>query len=142
MTFEPLQTRRLHPEAILPTRAHPDDAGMDIYSLEDVILKPGEGRMARSGVAFALPQGTVGMIADRSSMAKKGIKTAGGIIDAGYRGEVQVVFWNISKDEVRIAKGDRMAQMLILPVQTLAIREVAELDDTSRGAGGFGSSGR
>jgi deoxyuridine 5'-triphosphate nucleotidohydrolase len=75
-------------------------------------------------------------------MAKKGIKTAGGIIDAGYRGEVQVVFWNISKEEVRISKGDRMAQMLILPIETPAIREVMELDDTARGAGGFGSTGK
>ena len=139
---ESLQTRRLHPEATLPTRAHPDDAGLDLYALEDVILNPGEGRMARSGVAFALPFGTVGMIADRSSLAKKGIKTAGGIIDAGYRGEVQVVFWNLSKEEVRITKGERMAQMLILPILTSAVKEVTELSDTSRGAGGFGSTGR
>lgn len=142
MKQETLPVRRVHPEATLPTRAHPEDAGLDLYALEDVILGPGEGRMARSGVAFALPRGTVGMIADRSSMARKGIKTAGGIIDAGYRGEVQVVFWNLSREEVRIARGDRMAQMLILPIETPAVQEVQELDETQRGSGGFGSTGR
>ena len=139
---EKIDVKKVSAEATLPTRAHPDDAGMDLYALEDVIVQPGEGKMARTGVAFALPPGTVGLIGDRSSMAKKGLKTAGGVIDAGYRGEVQVVFWNLSKQEIRITRGDRMAQMLILPVQTPGVREVASLEETARGAGGFGSTGK
>jgi dUTP pyrophosphatase len=82
------------------------------------------------------------MIADRSSMAKKGLKTAGGIIDAGYRGEIQVVLWNLSREEALVKKGERLAQMLILPIATPAVLEVKELGQTSRGEGGFGSTGR
>jgi dUTP pyrophosphatase len=139
---EILPCKKIHPEATLPTRAHPDDAGLDLYALEDVMVQPGEGRMARTGIAFALPAHSVGMIADRSSMAKKGLKTAGGIIDAGYRGEVQVVFWNLSQQEIRIVRGERMAQMLIMPIQTPAPVETPDLSETARGAGGFGSTGR
>jgi len=133
---------RLSQDATLPTRAHPDDAGMDLYSLEDVLLGPGQGRVARTGIALALPTGHVGLIADRSSMAKKGIKTAGGVIDAGYRGEIQIVFWNLSSEEVQLKKGERIAQLLILPVATPAISEVTSLDETARGVKGFGSSGK
>lgn len=133
--------KRLSPEAILPTRAHADDAGMDLYALEDVWIGPGEGKLASTGVAMAIPQGHVGMIADRSSMAKKGIKTAGGIIDAGYRGEVKVILRNLSNEEIRLNAGERIAQLLILPIQTPAVVESADLDSTARGEGGFGSTG-
>jgi dUTP pyrophosphatase len=75
-------------------------------------------------------------------MAKKGLKTAGGIIDAGYRGEIQVVLWNLSREEALVKKGERLAQMLILPIATPAVLEVKELGQTSRGEGGFGSTGR
>jgi len=84
----------------------------------------------------------VGMVADRSSLASKGLKTAGGIIDAGYRGEIQVVLRNLTQQDVRLEAGDRVAQLLILPVALPAIEEVAELSDTARAAGGFGSTGR
>src|ERR1700722_19523667 len=87
---------RVHPDATLPTRAHPDDAGLDLYNLEDFKMAPGEGKMIKTGIALAVPQGHVGLVADRSSLAKRGLKTAGGVIDAGYRGEVGVVLWNIS----------------------------------------------
>ena len=134
--------RKVTPEAVLPTRAHADDAGMDLYNLDDFQLEPGQGRMIRTGIAMALPKGHVGMIADRSSMAKKGVKTAGGIIDAGYRGEIQIVLWNISPETHAFKKGERIAQLLIIPIATPAVREVDTLDDTTRGAGGFGSTGR
>jgi dUTP pyrophosphatase len=142
MKFESIAITKVTPDATLPTRAHADDAGMDLYGLEDAILAPGEGKLLRTGIAMAIEPGFVGMIADRSSMAKKGVKTAGGIIDAGYRGEVQVVLWNISRSEVRVTRGDRIAQMLLLPIATPAVREVSSLDETTRGTGGFGSSGR
>ncbi len=129
-------------EARLPVRAHEDDAGLDLFALEDVNLPPSEGRKVRTGIALAIPQGHVGMIADRSSMAIKGLKTAGGIIDAGYRGEVQVVLWNISRQAAQIRHGEKVAQLLIIPIVTPAVQEVTQLSETMRGEGGFGSTGK
>jgi len=137
-----VDAKRLDASAILPTRAHPDDAGLDLYALEDASFEPGEGLIVRTGVAVAVPAGHVGLICDRSSMAKRGLKTAGGVIDAGYRGELGVVLWNISGQAQRVGKGERLAQLLIVPVATPAVREVEELGATARGAGGFGSTGK
>ena len=97
MTESPskLDIVRVSQEATLPTRAHSDDAGLDLYGLEDIILSPAQGKVARTGIAIALPKGFVGLVADRSSLAKRGVKTAGGVIDAGYRGELHIVLWNI-----------------------------------------------
>lgn len=144
--FESIAMKRLDTQATLPTRAHPEDAGMDLYSSEDAMLAPahkaGNGRPVKTGIAMAIPQGYVGMIADRSSLGKKGIKVAGGIVDAGYRGEVQVLLWNLSHEEIVLKKGERIAQMLLIPIATPAIQEVSTLDETARGAGGFGSTGK
>jgi dUTP pyrophosphatase len=133
---------RVHPDATLPTRAHPDDAGLDLYNLEDFKMAPGEGKMIKTGIALAVPQGHVGLVADRSSLAKRGLKTAGGVIDAGYRGEIHIVMWNVSKENFELKKGERLAQLMIIPIATPAVVEVKELDSTSRGAKGFGSSGK
>lgn len=137
-----MDAKKLDPAAILPTRAHPDDAGLDLYALETAELEPGQGLVVRTGVAVAVPQGHVGLVCDRSSMGKRGLKTAGGVIDAGYRGELGVILWNISGQAQRVGKGERIGQLLIIPVATPAVREVAELDATERGVGGFGSTGR
>jgi dUTP pyrophosphatase len=137
-----LEVVRLHPQAILPTRAHPDDAGLDLYGLEEFILAPGEGKVARTGIGVALPSGHVGLVADRSSMAKRGVKSAGGVIDAGYRGEIHIVLWNISGLPAAVKAGERIAQLLIFPITTPAVREVKGFTgETARGAKGFGSSG-
>ena len=133
---------RVHPDATLPTRAHPGDAGLDLYNLEDFHLAPGEGKMIKTGIALAIPQGYVGLVADRSSLAKRGLKTAGGVIDAGYRGEIHIVMWNVSREAFELKKGERLAQLMILPIATPAVVEVKELDSTARGAKGFGSSGK
>ncbi len=133
---------RISSQATLPTRAHPDDAGLDLYNLEDVLLEGGQGKVVKTGIALAIPTGHVGMVADRSSLAKKGIKSAGGIIDAGYRGEVHIVLWNLSKEAVQLKSGERIAQLLILPIATPAVQEVQTLDETQRGKNGFGSTGR
>lgn len=133
---------RVSPDAVLPTRAHSDDAGLDLYSLEDILLEPEQGKVAKTGIAIALPIGHVGLVADRSSLAKKGVKTAGGIIDAGYRGEIHILLWNISRDPIQLRRGERIAQLLILPVVTPAVREVKILDETPRGNKGFGSTGK
>ena len=137
-----VQVKRLSSDATLPTRAYPDDAGLDIYGLEDALIGPSEGKMISTGFAMAVPAGHVGMVCDRSSMAKNGLKTAGGIIDAGYRGEVKIVLWNLSKEQIRVARGERIAQLLILPIQTPAVCEAVELPSAERGEKGFGSSGR
>lgn len=137
-----LPVRKLHADALLPTRAHPDDAGLDLYALETVTLQPGCGAHVRTGIAVALPEGHVGLIADRSSLARRGLKTAGGVIDAGYRGEIGVVLWNISGEPQVLQLGDRVGQLLVVPVRTPAVEEVGSLNHTSRGAGGFGSTGR
>lgn len=139
---EGLKILRVSPEATLPTRAHPDDAGLDLFSLEDFILGPGRGHVTRTGIAIALPPHHVGMVADRSSMAKRGVKTAGGVIDAGYRGEIHIVLRNLTLEPIPIAKGERIAQLLILPIITPMPVEVSSLDETSRGSKGFGSSGK
>ncbi|MGZ3697877.1 MAG: dUTP diphosphatase [Bdellovibrionota bacterium] len=137
-----LPVLRLTSDAVLPTRAHADDAGLDLYGLEEVTLNPREGRALKTGVALALREGCVGLVADRSSMAKRGLKTAGGVIDAGYRGEIQIVIWNMSDQPQHLKKGDRIAQLLILPIETPMPQEVTELPGSQRGEKGFGSSGR
>jgi dUTP pyrophosphatase len=137
-----LPVRRLEDGAILPTRAHADDAGLDLYAVEDVVVEPGTGRMIRTGVAVAVPVGHVGLVCDRSSLAKRGLKTAGGVIDAGYRGELGVVVWNLSRESQHVKKGERCAQMLVIPIATPAPVDSADLGETARGAGGFGSTGR
>jgi dUTP pyrophosphatase len=139
--FPELPVKRMSPEARLPTRAHEGDAGLDLYNLEDLLLEPGQGRTVRTGIAIALPPGYVGLVADRSSLAKRGLKSAGGVIDAGYRGEIHIVLWNISTAPIALKPGERIAQLLILPVATPAPVEHPELDETSRGSKGFGSSG-
>ena len=137
-----LPMRRLDPAAVLPTRAHADDAGLDLYSLEDAMLAPGQGQVVRTGVAVAVPAGHGGLVCDRSSLARRGLKTAGGVIDAGYRGELGVVLWNISGAAQSVKKGERLAQLLVLPVATPVPVEMDDLGETARGAGGFGSTGR
>lgn len=137
-----IEARRLVPGAKLPTRAHPGDAGLDLYAAETVSLRPGQGTIVKTGVAVAVPKGHVGLVADRSSMARSGLKTAGGVIDAGYRGEVGIILWNISRNTLRVAKGDRVAQLLLLPIAVPAVKEVTGLSRTRRGKGGFGSTGR
>ena len=143
-SLEHLQVKRLDSRAVLPKRAHPDDAGLDLHLLEPVQIAPGQGAKLRTGMAIALPQGYVGMVADRSSLAARGLKTAGGIIDAGYRGEIHIVLRNLTSEAVSLQAGERIAQLLVIPVATPAIDEVQEFtsSDTTRGTGGFGSTGR
>ena len=137
-----LKCMKMAGDAILPVRAHPDDAGLDLYGIEDFDLQPGQGKVTRTGIAFELPPGHVGLVADRSSMAKRGIKTSGGVIDAGYRGEVHIVLWNISAEVAHVKKGERIAQLLILPIATPQPMEAVELGVSERGAKGFGSTGK
>lgn len=139
MKFE---VKKLVPDAKLPTRAHPDDAGLDFYAAEECVLAPGERRALKTGIALAIPSGYAGLFWDKSGLASKaGLKTMGGVIDASYRGEVQVIAANLSDMPYAVQKGSKIAQLLIQKVELPEICEVSELDDTIRGEGGFGSTG-
>lgn len=137
-----LEVKKLVPEAKLPTRAHADDAGLDLYSAEECILAPGEQHAVKTGIAMAIPTGYVGLIWDKSGLAAKaGIKTMGGVIDAAYRGEIQVIVANLSKEAYTVEKGSKISQILIQKMELPDVCEVLELDVTIRGENGFGSTG-
>ena len=137
-----LKIKKLSPTAILPSYAHADDAGLDLCADETIIIQPGERQLIPTGLAMAIPSGYVGLIWDKSGIASQhGLKTMAGVIDAGYRGEVKILVYNLSNQPYTVQARTKIAQMLIQPVEQKRILEVPELDDTSRGAGGFGSTG-
>lgn len=138
-----IKIKRLQPEAKVPTFAHPGDAGMDLYSAERVEIPPGERVKIKTGIAVALPEGYAGLWWDKSGLSNNhGLKILGGVLDAGYRGELLVGLVNLSRETYVVEKGDKVTQMLVQKVEQPEIEEVTELGETSRGAGGFGSTGR
>lgn len=138
-----LRVKKVHKDAVLPRFAHPGDAGMDLFALEDTVVLPREVTKVRTGIAMQIPDGYVGLCWDKSGLSmNQGIKLLGGVIDAGYRGEVIVGLINLGKEVYTFEKGHKIAQMLIQKVAHPEIEEVAELSDTSRGEGGFGSTGK
>ena len=135
---------RLRPDAVLPSYAHPGDAGLDLSAVETIRLQPGERAAVPTGLAVAIPEGWVGLVHPRSGLARRHgltVANAPGTIDAGYRGEVHVLLINLGSEPVEVAVGDRVAQLLVQQVGRARIVEVADLDDTVRGSGGFGSTG-
>lgn len=136
---------RLDPGIPVPMRAHTGDAGVDLCTTEDVIIEPGERVLVGTGIAVALPIGTVGLIHPRSGLAAKhglSVVNTPGTVDAGYRGEIKVCLINHDpRTPVELRRGDRIAQLLVQKVELVDFVEVTELDDTTRGAGGYGSSG-
>jgi len=140
-----IPTKKLRPDAILPTKAHATDAAFDLYLPKDhadVSLGAGQRHTFRLGIALAIPDGWTMKMEGRSGLASKGIQILGGIVDAPYRGEIGVIIRNSSEEPREFRGGERIAQALILPVPECVMVEVDELDETARGAGGFGSSGR
>jgi dUTP pyrophosphatase len=141
-----LRVKRLDPRAVLPSRAHEGDAGLDLHALDDFELAPGERAQVRTGIAIALPAGTAGLVLPRSGLAARhgiSLVNAPGLIDEGYRGEVRVLLLNTDRAEaVTLAAGDRIAQLVITPVPAVEVVETDDLEATARGAGGFGSTGR
>ncbi len=138
-----LKIKKLVPNAVLPNYAHKGDAGMDFFALETTIIKKAERLQVRTGIIMAIPEGYVGLIWDKSGLSHKyGLKTLGGVIDAGYRGEIMIGMINLGDLEYTIEAGHKVAQMLIQKVESPEIIEVEELDDTSRGIGAFGSTGK
>ncbi|MBD1917778.1 MULTISPECIES: dUTP diphosphatase [Cyanophyceae] len=139
-----LKIRKIHDLAILPSYAHPGDAGLDLYSIDDVEIAAGDAALVHTGIAIALPQGTEAQIRPRSGLALKHSVTVlntPGTIDEGYRGEIGVILINHGRQAFQVTKGMKIAQMVIKPVLRVEIEETNELTQTLRGPQGFGSTG-
>jgi dUTP pyrophosphatase len=141
-----LKVTKLHVSAVLPSRAHPGDAGLDLHSIEEAHVGPGERWSVGTGIAIEIPAGHAGLVLPRSGLAREhgiALVNSPGLIDAGYRGEVRVLLLNTDPAEtVRLEAGARIAQLVVTPVALAEPVEVAELSDSARGDGGFGSTGR
>ncbi len=140
-----LRVARLDPHAILPTRAHPGDAGLDLYALQAATLEPGERASVGTGIAVEIPPGQAGLVLPRSGLAARhgiSVVNAPGLIDSGYRGELRVLLLNTDRRaRFELAAGDRIAQLVLVSIHTPEPGEVAQLEVSERGTGGFGSSG-
>lgn len=139
-----LAVRRLRDDAVLPGRAYAGDAGLDLATCERVELAPGERAVVATGLAVAIPEGFAGFVQPRSGLAARhgiAVVNSPGLIDSGYRGEVRVVLLNTDRERPFVAEpGERIAQLVVLPVPEIELVEVAELPETERGVRGFGSS--
>jgi dUTP pyrophosphatase len=138
---------RLRPDAVPPRRAHPGDAGIDLVAVETVRLEPGGRAAVPTGVAVAIPEGHAGLVVPRSGLARRHgvtLVNSPGLIDAGYRGELQVLLVNLGQQAYTVEPGDRIAQLVVVAVGLHRVVELPELPESAdgRGAGGFGSSGR
>jgi len=137
-----IKVKKLRDDVRIPTRAHKEDAGIDLYACGEHVVMPHTTSMIPIGVAFEIDEGYVGLIWDKSSIGSKSIKALGGVIDAGYRGEISIMVHNLSDVACIFEHGHKVAQMLIQKVELCAVEEVEELSETTRGAGGFGSTGK
>jgi dUTP pyrophosphatase len=137
--------RRLDPELPLPTRQHASDAGYDLVARNDAVVAPGERALVPTGIAIALPSGFAAFVQPRSGLAiRHGISIVNtpGLIDSGYRDEIRVILVNLDpREKFDVKRGDRIAQLVVQRVEDITWREVAELGDSDRGLGGFGSTG-
>ncbi|GMT43123.1 MAG: deoxyuridine 5'-triphosphate nucleotidohydrolase [bacterium] len=137
-----LKVKRLTPQAKLPMAAHPGDLGCDLFSAENAEIPPGGQHKVKTGIALEFPDGWGGVIKDRSSLAARRIYTAGGVIDAGYRGEIIVIVRNDSNTGYAVGAGDKIAQIIPVKAPSWHVAEVDELGDTTRAESGFGSTGK
>jgi dUTP pyrophosphatase len=140
-----VRVARLDARARLPTRAHPGDAGLDLYAVQAAVLAPGERASIATGIAIEIAAGHAGLVLPRSGLAARhgiSVVNAPGLIDADYRGEVRVLLLNTDREQAfELAAGDRIAQLVVIAVAIPDVEEVPTLTDTVRGADGFGSSG-
>lgn len=140
-----LPFKRLDSALEPPAYAYPGDAGLDLRSSVDETLEPFERKMIPCGISVAIPEGHAGLVIPRSGLAAKhgiSIVNAPGLVDSGYRGELKVILVNLdARDTFTIARGDRIAQLVIIETPTVTLSEADKLSETDRGAGGFGSSG-
>lgn len=136
-----MKVKKLSPLAKLPRRAHPTDSGADLFALERTVLPARAITKVHTGIAVELPENTSGIIWGKSSVESKGIKAMAGLVDAPYRGELIVCMYNLNEQDFVFEAGQKVAQLVVLPTLYPAFEEVSELTDTSRGEGGFGSTG-
>ncbi|HPT78880.1 MAG TPA: dUTP diphosphatase [Candidatus Atribacteria bacterium] len=139
-----LKIKKLNPNARLPEYAHPGDAGLDLFSVVDLSIDPGEAKLVPTGIAIELPPGTEAQVRPRSGLALKHqitLLNSPGTIDEGYRGEVAVIMINHGKQTFHVHAGMKIAQMVIQKVLRVSVKECDELSDSQRGIGGFGSTG-
>ena len=139
-----LKIKKLNPEAILPSYAHKGDAGMDLFSIKDYILKPGERVFIETGLAFEIEEGYEIQIRPRSGLALKyglSIVNSPGTVDSGYRGPINIILINHGQETFTVNKGDKVAQAVLNKIEKAEIEEVSELSESQRGDGGFGSTG-
>ncbi|MDB5239056.1 MAG: dut [Candidatus Parcubacteria bacterium] len=135
--------KKLHPDAKIPEYAHAGDAGVDLFTIEPFELEPGERKSIPLGLAIEIPPGYVGLMWDKSGLSHKcGIKSFGGVIDSGYRGEIHAGVLNLSDKFFSFDKGQKVIQLLIQKVERVDFEEADELSDSARGNAGFGSSGK
>lgn len=138
-----INVKKLNSVAKIPNYAHPGDVGMDLYSTEAYTLAPGERRVFPVGFALEFPTGYAAIVKDKSSLPKNfGLHTMGGVFDAGYRGEYNVQLINLGTEPCTIEIGQKIAQLVIIPVVIPELVEVTELSESARGTGGFGSTGK
>ena len=139
-----LRFKKIRPDAVLPSYAHPSDAGMDLRSVDDLTIAPGKRALVHTGLVMLLPPNYEAQVRPRSGLALKSgvtVLNTPGTIDSGYRGEVGVILINLGEADFQVKKGDKIAQVVIAPVTQPEIAETVEIDETDRGAGGFGSTG-
>jgi deoxyuridine 5'-triphosphate nucleotidohydrolase len=137
-----LSFKRLNPRAVLPTRGSDAAAGLDLYAIEEVIIPPGGRRLARTGLAVAIPEGYYGRVAPRSGLAtKNGLDTLAGVIDADYRGEIGCLLYNAGSETIHLPAQSKICQLIIEKIITPIPAWADEIADTDRGSGGFGSTG-
>lgn len=139
-----VNVKRIHPRAKLPKFAHVTDACADLHAVEDITIPPHETRLVSTGIVLELPPNCEGQVRPRSGLALKHqmiILNSPGTIDAEYRGEVKVILHNLSSHEFRVQTGDRIAQLAVRPVPSVIFEEQGEISSTTRGEGGFGSTG-
>jgi len=137
-----LKVKKIQKDVKLPRYGHKGDAGLDLFSSVDFVLAEGQVEAIPTGINIAVPEGYVGLIWDKSGVSLRGVHRLAGVIDSGYRGEVKVVMVNLSHKPFVIDRGTKIAQMLVQPITKVDVVEVNDLDETSRGEGGFGSTGK
>ncbi len=140
-----LKVKKLRAEAIIPQYAHPGDAGLDIFADEEIVIPIGDARQVHTGISIQLPKGTEGQVRPKSGLAlnhKITVLNAPGTVDEGYRGEIKVILINHGDSPYVICRGDKVAQLVVMPVARIEVEEVQDLDESTRGTRGFGSTGK
>lgn len=137
-----IKIKKMKPDAIIPSYAHPGDIGMDLYSREDVTIAPGSSHLFDIGIAMEFDEGHGAIVMDKGGVAKQDVHTMGGVFDAGYRGTYLIHLFNHGTQAYKVQKGQKIAQIVVLPVMIPTLTEVDELNDSARGEGRFGSTGK